>query len=262
LTLDGPLSTKPNQTTQSIITPLTMQNTFCTDHTPVASHTRQSIAAAAARAAQNAHNGILVGAAARIACRSRVLRPEHLIPPTLVEMRAAIPDHGIMLPEFFQLFLSRVRGESHNAFLVNFKALAAQDPVTELIFAKITPEQASAMQDVNGNAAAPSPKPVVPLTREDIAAAASRAALNMDDRIVMGVGAWRATPSTMPFNRVPPTLDEIRAAIPEDGIMLRDIVRQFHTRLASNHDSVEKFISQVVSVAQQDPRTNLIFLRK
>jgi hypothetical protein len=44
--------------------------------------------------------------------------------------------------------------------------------------------------------------------------------------------------------------------------MLRDFIRSFHTRLASNRDSVEMFISRVVAVAQQDPATNLIFLRK
>jgi hypothetical protein len=118
-------------------------------------------------------------------------------------MRAAIPDHGVMLPEFFQLFLSRVRGESHKAFLVNFRALAAQDPITELIVTKITPAQASAIQDANGNVAASSPKPAVPLTRETIAAAAARAAQNMDDRIGMGVSAWRATARRTPLGAVP-----------------------------------------------------------
>jgi hypothetical protein len=239
-----------------------MQNTFCTDRAPVASHTRQSIAAAAVRPAQNAHNCILVSAAARIACKARVPLPEPLVPPTLVEMRAAIPDYGIIRPEFFQLFLSRFRGESHKAFLVNLQALAAQDPVTELIFANITSAQTSAMQNADGNVTAPSPKPTVPLTREAIAAAASRTAQNMDNMIYMGVGAWCATTRRKPLSAVPATLDEIRAAVPEDGITLRDLIHLFHTRLASNRDSVEIFISQVVAVAQQDPATNLIFLRK
>lgn len=238
-----------------------MQNTFCTDRTPVASHTRQSIAAAAARAAQNAHNDILISAAARIANKECLPLPGPQIPPTLVEMRAAIPDHGIMLPEFFQLFLFRVRGESHKAFLVNFKVLATQDPVTELIFAKITPAQASSIQDVNGNATAPSPKPDVPLTCEATAAAAARAAQNMDNRICMAL-AWRAITSRTPLDAVPPTPDEIRAAVPEDGITTHDLVRSFYTRLASDRDSFDMFISQVKAVAQQDPATNLIFLRK
>jgi len=239
-----------------------MQNTFCTDHAPVASHTRQSIAAAAARAAENAHNGILVRHAGRIALQALVPVPEPVVQPTLEEIRAAIPDHGIMLPEFFQLFLSRVRSSgSYKAFLVNFQALAAQDPVTGLIFAKVTPAQASAMQNADGNATAPTPKPDVPLTLEGIALAVARAANNTDNQIYMG-GAWRATTGKAPMDPTPLTLDEIRAAIPEQGITVRDLIYLFHSRLAHNMDSFNMFISLIVTVAQQDPCTNLIFLRK
>ncbi|KAM0710423.1 hypothetical protein Q7P35_002785 [Cladosporium inversicolor] len=233
------------------------------DRAPVASHTRQNIAAAAVRAATYTDRGILVRVAGRIARQASPRQPGPLIPPTLEEMRAAIPDHGIMLAEFFELFFSRVRGsEDHAAFFANFKALAAQDPVTELIFAKITPAQASAMQDANGNVPISTSSnsrinPVAPPTGEALAAAASRTAQNMDNMIYMG-GAWHVTGT----NAVPPTLEGIRAAIPEEGITVHALVRPFSARLLSNMDSCKVFISLVITVAQQDPVTNLVFLRK
>jgi hypothetical protein len=117
------------------------------------------------------------------------------------------------------------------------------------------------MQNADGNATAPTPKPTVPLTPEGVAAAVTRAANNMDNQIYMG-GAWRATTGKTPLDPAPLTLDEIRAAIPEQGIAVRDLVYLFHTRLAHNMDSFNMFISLIVTVAQQDPCTNLIFLWK
>ncbi|GAB7333264.1 hypothetical protein MBLNU13_g04908t2 [Cladosporium sp. NU13] len=220
-----------------------MQNTFCTDRTTVASHTRQSIAAAATRAAQNVHNGFLVGAAASIA------REE-----------PAIPDHGIMLPEFFELLLSRVRNfEGYSAFLASFQAAAAQDPDTQLIFHKIIMAQASAIQNANANTT------TTTTTTSSSPPATTTTALsparNVDHGTYMG-GAWCATTSGTPLNAVPPTLEEIRAAVPEGGITVHDLIRLFHTCLVGNLDRLKTFISQITTVAHQDPVTNLVFPRK
>ena len=125
------------------ITPTTTATTimqrptpFHSVFSPVASRTRQGTAAAAARAAQNANQQILVVGACKLALQSRAGKlAEPAIQPTPEEIRAAIPEHGIMIHELFELFIARLPTiESLNAFNAHFQSVAAQDPVDELIF--------------------------------------------------------------------------------------------------------------------------------
>lgn len=102
---------------------------------PVASRTRQGTAAAA-RAAQNANKQVFVSGACKLALQSRAGKlAEPAIQLTPQKTRAAIPEHGIMIHELFELFIARSPTiESLNAFNADFQSVAAQDPVDELIF--------------------------------------------------------------------------------------------------------------------------------
>ena len=103
---------------------------------PVASRTRQGTAAAAARAAQNANKQVLVAGACKLALMSRAGKlAEPANQPTPEEIRAAIPEHGILIHELFELFIAHLSTiESLKSFNADFQSVAAQDPVDELIF--------------------------------------------------------------------------------------------------------------------------------
>lgn len=110
---------------------------------PVASRTRQSTAAAAIRAAHNAGRPILVAGACQIALQSRGTFAETATQPTAEEVRAAIPEHGIMIHELFQLFIARLISlDSLKSFVATFQSVAAQDPVDQLIFPRVNPSSA------------------------------------------------------------------------------------------------------------------------
>lgn len=115
--------------------------------TPVASRTRSGTAAAAARAASNTHQWIAVSGACKLALESRGGKlAEPAIQPTPDEIKAAIPEHGIMIHELFQLFIARLPTlDSLQAFVANFQSVAAQDPVDMLIF----PITSSAVQSTS-----------------------------------------------------------------------------------------------------------------
>lgn len=111
---------------------------FHTVASPVASRTRQSTAAAAICAAHNAGQPILVAAACQIALQSRGTFAEPATQPTAEEVRTAIPEHGIMIHELFQLFIARLLSlDSLRAFVATFQSVAAQDPVDQLIFPRV-----------------------------------------------------------------------------------------------------------------------------
>ena len=233
-------------------------HTLNTDASPVASRTRQAITAAAARAALNADHGILVLEAARIALKSRVGLPEPITPLTLEEVRAAIPEHGIMLPEFFKLFISRITSvEDNRTFLAYFRSAAVQDPVTQLVFLRPGPPKTPVVREFS----------VYDMgledtySSQDISHAATRAAQNSDESIYMG-GAARATraASSRTSEFVPMTLGEIRAAIPVEGISIQALIHHFYARLRGR-DAIDAFVGHVKSVARQDPVTNLVFLK-
>ena len=131
---------------------------FHTTPTPVASRTRQGTSAAAARAAENANQTIYVSGPCKLILQSRAGKlASPAIQPTPDEIRAAIPEHGIVIEELFELFIARLPTlASLTAFNVDFQSVAAQDPVDMLIFPpNASPlDQARAqhlddMQDVN-----------------------------------------------------------------------------------------------------------------
>jgi hypothetical protein len=106
-------------------------NTSINNAGPVASRTRRgTIVAAAARAAQNSDQGILAAEAGRIAIKARVKLPESIIAPTLEEIRAAMPEHGIILSDFFKLFISRLTSAAdHKEFLGTSTPLPRRTPL-------------------------------------------------------------------------------------------------------------------------------------
>jgi hypothetical protein len=59
-----------------------------------------------------------------------------------------------------------------------------------------------------------------------------------------------------------PTVEEIRAAIPEQGINVRDLIRPFKREVGREKEMINLFISRVKQVAVQDPSTKLIHLKK
>lgn len=109
---------------------------FHTTPTPVASRTRQGTSAAAARAAENANRTIYVSGPCKLALQSRAGKlATPAIQPTPDEISAAIPEHGIVMEELFELFIARLPTlESLKAFNADFQSVAAQDPVDMLIF--------------------------------------------------------------------------------------------------------------------------------
>jgi hypothetical protein len=95
---------------------------------------------------------------------------------------------------------------------------------------------------------------------QDIASAAARAAQNPDDGVFMG-RAWRAEREALYLPTkpgLPPTLQEIRAAVPSDGLSVNALIRLFWDRL-EGRGAIDTFIKDVKTVARQDPITNLIF---
>lgn len=58
----------------------------------------------------------------------------------------------------------------------------------------------------------------------------------------------------------PPTVQEIRAAFPKEGISTPALVRIFNARLRMRDENIT-FISIVRQVAKQDPEFKLLFLR-
>lgn len=54
-----------------------------------------------------------------------------------------------------------------------------------------------------------------------------------------------------------PTLDEVKAAIPEQGIALGDLVKMFKKRVTGK-ENTSYFISLVKQAGKQDPATKLI----
>jgi hypothetical protein len=95
---------------------------------------------------------------------------------------------------------------------------------------------------------------------QDIASAAARAAQNPDDGVFMG-RAWRAEREALYLPTkpgLPLTLQEIRAAVPSDGLSVNALIRLFWDRL-EGRGAIDTFIKDVKTVARQDPITNLIF---
>lgn len=117
--------------------------TFHTIPTPVASRTRQATTAAAARAAHYAGQPFMVADACKIALLTRGNLTEPAIQPTPEEIRATIPEHGILLHELFQLFIARLPTlDSLDTFVADLQCVATQDPVDQLIFPQVKPSSA------------------------------------------------------------------------------------------------------------------------
>ena len=104
------------------------QTPFHTNPTPVASRTRQGTSAAAARAAENANQTIYVSGPCKLALQSRAGKLANpAIQPTPAEIKAAIPEHGIVIEELFELFIARLPTlASLTAFNADFQSVAAQ----------------------------------------------------------------------------------------------------------------------------------------
>jgi len=249
-----------------------MQNTFSTDSTPVSSHTRQSIAAAAARAAENVDMVILMKHAANIAMEEHAKLPGPVLrlpPPTAEEMRATIPEHGIMLAELFErLHLAQVIKDPSNfhVFKDAFQSVAVQDPVTQLIF----PLPVGTTKNISRWKKGTKAFEIVNRSKREIALAADRAAQNPDDHIFFMGSALSAAREARRNKKTksasPPTLKQVRAAIPDDGILVTDLVRLFYPRIkrsgVRNREAVYAFVAQVKAVAKQDLSTGLIFPKK
>lgn len=104
---------------------------------PVASRTRAAQRSAAAARAQNAGDGVLVSKAWVAVAAERDWTADPIgVPPTLEEVRAAIPEQGIETAELIRVFYPRVWGHSACAFIAQIQELARQDPVTKMVFLK------------------------------------------------------------------------------------------------------------------------------
>lgn len=114
-----------------------MQNTNSTAEVPIAHRTRNQLSAAAARA-QSAANGVLVGQGWRIVWLDGAPSTGLTgLPPTLEEVKAAIPEQGIAVADLVRAFYPRVKGPGAFPFIAQIQEVAKQDPVTKLIFPKM-----------------------------------------------------------------------------------------------------------------------------
>ena len=156
--------------------------------------------------------------------------PEGLAPPplpTLDQVKAAIPEHGIPLEELSRLFDTMQTGTSVAHFLKLVAKAGKQDPSTNLIIpkkrSKAAHKNTSVTAQPNGTAA------------------------------TFHSGAQADGPAPV----VPPTLEEVKAAIPEEGITLSDLVRLFRRRVTGK-EAISHFIELVTKSSKQDPATKLL----
>lgn len=130
----------PNFTQTQNQTTATMQNTnFTTTEGPIAHRTRSKVLSTAAARAQEADNGMQASRALRAAVEQNRRAPGFAAPPTLGEVQAALPEEGIAVLALLGLFVAAVASseEAMQEFTEQIEQLAAQDPVTQLIFPKM-----------------------------------------------------------------------------------------------------------------------------
>ena len=137
------------------------------------------------------------------------------------EARAAIPSAGIDLRALLQPFRSRVPVDRRPEFIALLKQVGTQDQVTWKIFPKESSGAAAGDANVS-----PSPSPP------------------------------KHEQTNPPGQQSYPTLEEVRAAVPDDGIELKPFIKKFRGRISL--DNSKEFFRLVKKAAKQDPTTKLL----
>lgn len=148
-------------------------------------------------------------------------------PLTLEQVKAAIPEHGIALRELHNFIKPHI---ASMGFLQVAKLLAHSgeyDPAKKLFM----PRKKSKSARKN-----------TPATTHFTGTAATfHSGAQADGRAPV----------------VPPTLEEVKAAIPEEGIAFSDLARLFRRRVIGK-EAISHFVELVIRSSEQDPATKLL----